>query len=145
MASDTQLKSYIWPIYSLSEVEAYDCNWLSQNELKSGQWSDTVLPQGHNTAKLALRPLLSQLVLPVLWLLKEHPLKRETERENDRCEKCYWFSILCEVCRLCARVSCKFLCFFFLELLLSSTLQANTNIPEAGVEGGLEDGTERID
>ena len=38
-----------------------------------------------------------------------------------------------------------FVFFFFPELLLSSTLQANANIPEVGVEGGLEDGTERID
>lgn len=34
---------------------------------------------------------------------------------------------------------------FFSHLLLSSTLQANTNIPEAEVEEGLENGTERID
>lgn len=33
----------------------------------------------------------------------------------------------------------------FAQLLLSSTLQANTNIPEAEVEEGLENGTERID
>lgn len=33
----------------------------------------------------------------------------------------------------------------FPKLLLSSSLQANTNIPKAGVAGGLEEGTERID
>ncbi len=44
----------------------------------------------------------------------------------------------------CACVSPANFCVFS-ELLLSSTLQANTNIPEAGVEGGLEDDTERID
>lgn len=42
------------------------------------------------------------------------------------------------------RVSPANFCVFS-QLLLSSTLQANTNIPEAEVEEGLENGTERID
>lgn len=66
----------------LSEVEAYDLTGFSESELKSGQSSDTALPQGHNSAKLELRLLLSRLVLTVLWLAERTSLE-EVDREGE--------------------------------------------------------------